>query len=190
MRYTSVSRKVAGVLAGIVLAASNGAAFAQPVPTTPITPAQGASPEVLMAQIDVTCDTMVQQRKLITPVHVVYASSTWKVVSDPKVAAADRTAATVVFADVWKQNGKYVWVHAHRVDQQGAQRASQLCFRTDGTLARVRQATTIPALDEAGATRAYYYTDGTIIAKIGGYEENDPAVAKLVTSLPYYKNLP
>jgi hypothetical protein len=132
----------------------------------------------------------VQQQKLVKPVHLVYKSSTWNVVSDPNVAVADQTSATAVFADVWQQNGKYVWVHAHRLNQQGDQRATQLCFRTDGTLARVRQAETIPALDAAGATRAYYYTNGTLIAKFGVFDESDPSVAKAVTSLPYYKNLP
>jgi hypothetical protein len=190
MQYTDVSRKLVGLAAGILLAASSAAAFAQTVPTQPITPSEEVSPQILVARIDVTCDMMVQQQKLITPVHLVYASSTWNVVSDPTVMAADRTNATIAFADVWKQNGKYVWVHAHRVDQQGAQRATQLCFRTDGTLARVRQATTIPALDAAGATRAYYYTNGTLITKIAGFEEDDPAIAKAITALPYYKNLP
>jgi len=181
----------AAALAGaFVLAALSEAAFAQSVPTQPITPAQEQSPQILMAQVDVTCDTMVQQQKLITPVHLVNKSSTWNVVSDANVVAADRVSATIVFADVWKQNGKYVWVHAHSVNQQGDQKATQLCFRTDGTLARVRQAATIDALDAAGATRAYYYTNGTLIAKFGVFDENDPSVSKSVTSLPYYKNLP
>jgi hypothetical protein len=190
MQHAYVSRKLVSFAAGILVAASSAAAFAQTVPTRPITPSQEVSPEILVARIDVTCDMMVQQQKLITPVHLVYASSTWNVVSDPTVVTADRTSATAVFADVWKQNGKYVWVHAHRINQQGAQRATQLCFRTDGTLARVRQAITIPALDAAGATRAYYYTDGSVITKIAGFEEDDPAIAKAITALPYYKNLP
>jgi hypothetical protein len=183
-------RNAAILVGALVLATFGEAALAQTVPTQPITPAQEASPQIMMAQVDVTCDTMVQQQKLVKPVHLVYKSSTWNVVSDANVAVADQTSATAVFADVWQQNGKYVWVHAHRVNQQGAQRATQLCFRTDGTLARVRQAETIPALDAAGATRAYYYTNGTLIAKFGVFDENDPSVAKAVTSLPYYKNLP
>jgi hypothetical protein len=178
------------LVGALVLAAFGEAAVAQSVPTQPITPAQEASPQIMMAQVDVTCDTMVQQQKLVKPVHLVYKSSTWNVVSDANVVVADQTSATVVFADVWKQNGKYIWVHAHRLNQQGDQRATQLCFRPDGTLARVRQAETIAALDAAGATRAYYYTNGTLIAKFGVFDESDPSVAKAVTSLPYYKDLP
>jgi hypothetical protein len=183
-------RNVAILAGTFVLASFGGSALAQSVPTQPLTPAQGASTQTMMAQVDVTCDTMVQQQKLVKPVHLAYKSSTWNVVSDPNAVAADQTSATAVFAEVWQQNGKYVWVHAHSVNQQGDQRATQLCFRTDGTLARARQAATIPALDAAGATRAYYYTNGTLIAKFGVFDESDPSVAKAVTSLPYYKNLP
>jgi hypothetical protein len=190
MLQSALSRKLAAALAGALLAASAGVALAQSVPTKPITPSENVPLTTLAAQIDVTCDTMVQQQALVTPVHLVLKSSTWTVVSDPNAIAADRTSATAVYADVWKQNGKYVWVHAHRFMQSGDQRATQLCFRVDGTLARAKQATTIPALDAAGATRAYYYTNGTIAGKIGAFEENDPSLAKAVTALPYYANLP
>ena len=190
MQSQSRSKRAVGLLIAALFAATSGASMAQQVPTKPITPAQEVSPQIRVAQINVTCDTMVQQQKLTKPVHVVYKSSTWAVVSDPAVVAADRTSATVIFADVWKQNGKYVWVHAHRVNQSGTQRATQLCFRTDGTLARAKQAETIPALDAAGAFVAYFNTDGSIVEKVGAFEENDPALAKLVKSLPYYANLP
>jgi hypothetical protein len=182
--------KVAILAGALLLTAIGETAFAQTAPTQPITPAQEASPQVMIAQVDVTCDTMVQQQKLVKPVHLIYRTSTWNVVNDANAVVADRTNATAVFADVWAQNGKYVWVHAHRIDQQGNQRATQLCFRTDGTLARARQAETIPALEAAGATRAYYYTNGTMIAKFGVFDENDPSIAKAVTSLPYFKSLP
>lgn len=191
MKSAFLHQRIFGAAIGIAVAASSGAALAQSMTTSPMTQQQAnASPKTLIAQINVTCDTMVQQQKLIAPVHVVLKSSSWNVVTDPGMIAADRTAANVVFADVWKQNGKYVWVHAHRFTQAGAQRATQLCFRTDGTLARVRQATAIPALDGAGASRAYYYTNGTLIQKSAAFEENDPALAKVVKSLPYYAVLP
>jgi hypothetical protein len=189
MNDTALLRKLVALAAGLVVT-STAAAFAQTVPTKPLTPSQEVSPQILVARIDVTCDTMVQQQKLIKPVHVVLKASNWTVVTDPGVIVADRTAASVTYADVWRQNGKYVWVHAHRFTQAGTQRATQLCFRTDGTLARVRQAETVPALDAAGATRAYYNTDGSIIVKVGAYEANDPALAKAVRALPYYAELP
>jgi hypothetical protein len=190
MHHVSVPRRLVAVLAGAFLAASAAGAFAQSVPTTPMTASEEVSPKILAAQIDVTCDTMVQQQKLITPVHLVLTSSTWAVVKDANLIAADRTSATATYVDVWKQNGKYVWVHAHRFTQAGSQRATQLCFRVDGTLARAKQAATIPSLDAAEAVRAYFYTNGKIAAKVGVFEENDPSIAKAVTALPYYANLP
>jgi hypothetical protein len=187
----SLNSKLAGLMAAAVFAASTGAAFAQTVHTSPMTQAQmNASPKIRMAQIDVSCDTMVQQQKLIKPVHLVLSSSTWKLVDDAGYAAAAKTAASVTLVDVWKQNGKYVWVHSHRFTAAGAQSATQLCFGTSGTLIRVKQAATIPALDAADAVRAYYDTNGSLVAKIGAYEANDPAIAKSVKALPYYKNLP
>jgi hypothetical protein len=65
-----------------------------------------------------------------------------------------------------------------------------LCFRTDGTLARVRQAQTVPGLDQASAVRAYYYTTGKMAISFGVYAKNDPAVAATIASLPYYNVLP
>ena len=65
-----------------------------------------------------------------------------------------------------------------------------MCFRPDGTLARVRQATTVPALDAASANAAYFNTDGSIIKKVGVIEMNDPVIQKKITSEPFYKVLP
>jgi hypothetical protein len=73
----------------------------------------------------------------------------------------------------------------------GDQRATQLCFRqSDGTLERVRQATTVPALDAASAQAAYFSSDGKLIQKMSLFEINDPAMAKNVTDLPFYSVLP
>jgi hypothetical protein len=183
-------RKLVGAVAGFAMAACTAAVLAQSVPTKPLTPSQEVAPDILMNRIDVTCDVMTSQTKLIKPVHLIYASSTWKVASDADVEVAQRSGAQVVLVDVWKQDGKYVWVASHTFNQTGDQRATQLCFRNDGTLARVRQATTVPALDVADATRAYYNTDGSVIAKFGVYAVDDPAIGKAISSLPYYKLLP
>jgi hypothetical protein len=173
-----------------LIAASAAATGAQGIPTQPVTPSENVSPKIAIAQIDVTCDTMIQQAKLITPVHVVLSSATWKIATDADVAVAERTKDTKMIADVWKQNGKYVWARSHTFKQDGTQSATQLCFRVDGTLARVRQALTIPSLDAADATRAYYKTDGSLIEKFGAYAVDDPAVATKIEALPYYKTLP
>jgi hypothetical protein len=190
MIFRSSASRVAAMSAAMLVAASMADAGAQSIPTTPVTPSENIAPSVAIAQIDVTCDTMVQQSKLITPVHVVLSGATWKVATDADVAVAARTKDTQMIADVWKQNGKYVWARSHTFKQDGTQSATQLCFRVDGTLARVRQAMTVPALDAADATRAYFKTDGTLIEKFGAYAVDDPAVATKIEALPYYKTLP
>jgi hypothetical protein len=77
------------------------------------------------------------------------------------------------------------WVHSARLDDQGTQHATQLSFRNDGTLARVRQATIVPGLDAASARQAYYNTDGSLI-RANSFRVNDPAIGKRVQSLPYF----
>ena len=92
---------------------------------------------------------------------------------------------------MYKQGASYAWVHAHSVDKHSKQHATQLCFRqSDGTLERVRQATTIPNLSEASAEQAYYSSDGKLIQKTRLFEENDPMIAKTIKSLPFYAVLP
>lgn len=142
-------------------------------------------------QIDTECNAIQNAVMALKPIHVLLASGTWKVVSDDDVAIADRTKAAVTIADVWKQGKSFAWVHAHSYDQQGNQRATQLCFRQkDGTLERARQATTVPGLSSAGAEQAFYTPDGTVIQATSAFETNDPMVAKQVTALPFYKVLP
>ena len=81
----------------------------------------------------------------LKPIHVTLRSGTWYVLSDAQMTAALQTKASLTFADVWKQGANYAWVHTHRFNASGIQRATQLCFRqSNGTLARVRQATTDP----------------------------------------------
>jgi hypothetical protein len=142
-------------------------------------------------QIDTECNAIQNAVMALKPIHVLLASGTWKVVSDGDVAIADRTHAAVTIADVWKQGKSFAWVHAHSYDQQGNQRATQLCFRQkDGTLERARQATTVSDLSSASAQQAFYAPDGTVIQSTSAFEMNDPMVAKQVTALPFYKVLP
>ncbi len=42
----------------------------------------------------------------------------------------------------------------------------------------------------ASAQEAYFASDGTLIAKVGAFEVNDPVIAKTVQALPFYSVLP
>jgi hypothetical protein len=170
----------ASVLGALILAAG--------APT--IVHAQNDQPAPVK-QIDTECNAIQNAVMALKPIHVLLQSGTWKVASDGDVAVAERTHAAVTIADVWKQGKSFAWVHSHSFDQQGNQRATQLCFRQkDGTLARVRQATSVPALSNAGAEQAFFAPDGTMIQASAAFEANDPMVAKQVTALPFYKVLP
>jgi hypothetical protein len=141
--------------------------------------------------IDTECNAISDAILAIKPVQLVFAKSNWKVASDEDVAVAERTHASVTIVDVWKQGKNYAWIHSHSYDQKGNQTATQLCFRQkDGTLERARQAGTVADLNGAAAASAYYASDGTVLMKTETFEVNDPAIAKKVTALPYYKELP
>jgi ligand-binding SRPBCC domain-containing protein len=141
--------------------------------------------------IDTECNAIQDAVMALKPVHVTLRSGTWYVLSDAQMTAALQTKASLTFADVWKQGGSYAWVHTHRFNASGVQRATQLCFRqSNGTLARVRQATTDRALFSASAQQAYYSRDGKLIQKTAVFAENDPMIAKSVEALPFYSVLP
>jgi hypothetical protein len=158
--------------------------------TKPLTPSQEVSPSILVTRIDANCRIANGARSYVKPVQVALRASDWKVVSAADYTAADRTHSATILADVWKRNGKYVWVHSHTWTSSGSQRATQLCFRNDGTLARARQAVTVPGLDAANARSAYFNTDGSLIQKTTAFEVNDPALAKKITDEPFYNQLP
>lgn len=141
--------------------------------------------------IDTQCNAIQDAVMALKPVHVAYVNSQWKVLSDADYTVAQQTKASVMFADVYMQGKKFAWVHAHAFDSQGNQKATQLCFRqSDGTLARVRQATTVPDLAAASAEQAFYAANGTILQKTKLFEVNDPQIAKSIKELPYYAVLP
>ena len=169
-------------LAAILLAAPPIAARSQ---------ADAGAGAAAVKQINTECGAIQDALTALHPISLVYAQSTWKVASDADVSVAERTHASVTIANVWKQGKDYAWVHAHTFDQQGDQRATQLCFRQkDGSLERVRQAATVPDLSGAAAEQAYYGSDGALIQKTGAFEVNDPMIAKKVADLPFYKTLP
>lgn len=153
-------------------------------------PAQTAD-STAIKQIDTECNAIQDAVMALKPVHVAYQSGKWAVLSDADATVAVRTNAKLAFADVYKQGDNYAWVHAHSLNQQGTQRATQLCFRqSDGTLERARQAATIPDLSAASAEQAYYSSDGSLIQKTKLFEENDPMISKTIKSLPFYAVLP
>jgi len=144
-----------------------------------------------MKAIDTDCLAIQDAVMALQPIDLIYAKSTWKIATDAEVTVAERTKASITIANVWKQGKNYAWVHSHSWDQKGNQSATQLCFRqSDGSLERVKQAVDIPGLNGSGARVGYYASNGTLIYKVGLFEENDPAIAKKVTELPYYKQLP
>ncbi|HTJ26797.1 MAG TPA: hypothetical protein VMA36_11610 [Candidatus Limnocylindria bacterium] len=178
---TRALRLAASALGALILVATSPA----------IAQSQANDPAAAVKQIDTDCLAIQNAVMALHPIHVLLASGTWKVVSDGDVAIADRTHAAVTIADVYKQGKQFAWVHAHSYDQQGNQRATQLCFRQkDGTLQRARQATTVPDLNSASAAQAFFGPDGTPIQASAAFEMNDPMLAKQVSALPFYKSLP
>lgn len=157
-----------------------------------LTPARAAMSDAAMVQsIDTECNAIQNAVMALKPVHAALVSGKWVVMNDGDYTAAVRTNASLTFADVYKQGKNYAWVHAHTVNQQGAQRATQLCFRqSDGSLARARQATTVPQLAAASAKQAFYAPNGKIIQKTSIFEANDPMLAKAISALPFYAVLP
>ena len=144
-----------------------------------------------IARIDTECNAIQDAVMALHPIHVLYRSGNWIVLSDADYTVAERTKASVTFADVYKQGSKFAWVHAHSFTQSGKQRATQLCFRqSNGTLERARQATTVPDLAAASAQQAYYSSSGKLIQKTALFEQNDPMLAKTIESLPFYNVLP
>jgi hypothetical protein len=156
-----------------------------------LAPAQMVSPKILVARIDTNCAVFRNAIASVPATDVVRRStSIWKLTSDGDLAVAEKTGGTVSYAKVWKQDGKYVWAHVVTHAAGGNARATQLCFRSDGTLARVRQATTVAGLDAVSARQAYYNVDGSLIRKSTAFVVDDPAIYKAVRSLPFFKILP
>jgi hypothetical protein len=152
---------------------------------------ENAAPSAAVKAIDTDCSAIQSAIQALHPVHLALVSSQWKVLSDADYAVAEQTRSAITLVDAWKAGQSYAWIHAHTFDAKGDQRATQLCFRqSDGTLERARQATTIENLNAASAEQAYYSSDGNAIQKSAAFEENDPALAKKIESLPFYSSLP
>lgn len=150
-----------------------------------------SSPPSPVAAIDAQCSAIQDAVMALKPVHVVYRSNNWNVVGDKDYTVMSQTKTSILFADVYKQGSNYAWVTSHTFDSHGNQRATQLCFRqSDGSLQRVRQATTVEGLSATAATEAYYSSDGNLLQKTTLFAANDPMIVKTVKSLPFYSELP
>ena len=182
-------QRTTAALAGALFVLCALPAAAQ-IKTSPLTPSQKVAPKYLVARIDTNCQVFADAVKSQTPTMVAaVASQPWAVVDSTKQASVIKLHQNAWIAQVWKQAGNYVWVHSNRFDTQGNEHATQLCFRADGSLARVRQATSLPDLDVAGSRTAYYNTDGSLILATATFVKNDPAIAKKIADEPFMKPL-
>jgi hypothetical protein len=155
-----------------------------PVTITAQTPAPGP-----VAQIDTECDAVLSAVSQTSPVSVILNGKKWQVLTDSQLHYL--TGSLIPhYAAVYKQGGRYVYAREVSVDKYGDQHALGMCFRNDGTLARARQAQTIPKLSSESAQRGYYAPDGTLIQKTPGFNEKDPTIAKNLTALRYFSVLP
>lgn len=150
-----------------------------------------SSDAATVKQINTQCNAISEAVLALKPTHVVLQTGgKWVVMSDADYAVATRTNPQTTVANVWKQGSNYAWVHAVSYGPQG-QRATQLCFRqSDGSLARARQATSVPALSAVSAQQAFYSSSGQLIQKTSAFAEDDPMLAKTVNALPFYAVLP
>jgi hypothetical protein len=170
-----------------------GFAFATTVPapaqmtTKALTPSQMVSPSILVKRIDANCAVFQQTLTSTTPTEVASVKgSTWRVIDAAHKSSVEHTHSSITYAQAWKQAGNLQWVRWATFGSSGAERATQLCFRSDGTLARARQAGTLPSLDDAVAVRqAYFNTDGSVIKKDSLFVVNDPTLYKRVRDLPF-----
>ena len=172
--------------AGLVLGVALPALAQKPT----LAPSQMVSPGLLVTRIDTNCAVVRHAITTESAVEVVQRGSTWRVASVSDATVAERTHASVTYAKVWKQAGHYVWAQWITRDAQGNQHADQFCYRPDGSLARARHATTVPALDAVSVKVAYFNTDGSLIRKSATYVVDDPAVYKRVKDLPFFTTLP
>jgi hypothetical protein len=154
-------------------------------------PASGQSQKAAIKRIDANCSAIQNAIMALHPTHLAFVANKWKVVSGTEYTVAEKTHTSITLVDAWKQGSNYAWIHSHTFDSSGNQRATQLCFRqSDGSLARARQATTVPGLSEASAQVAYFNSGGGLIEKTSLFEVNDPAISKKIGALPYYSVLP
>ena len=136
------------------------------------------------ADIDAACSTIFQATGGLAPVHVAQQGGKWSVVGDAGFSAAQASTSTTALADAYAP-GSYLWVQGRT-----ASGAFQLCYRSDGSLQRAKQAATLPGLGAVDAAVGYFGPDGTLLDSAGGFDAGAGMVAKKITDLPFYAVLP
>jgi hypothetical protein len=178
-------RAFPALLTGLALAATVPAL--SQMTTKPLTPSQMQPASVLVPRIDANCAVFRSAITSTKPTEVASVhGSTWKVVQGAEATSVEHTHSSVTYAQAWKQAGNFNWIRWATFTSTGVEHATQLCFRADGTLARARQATTLPALDTVSAKQAYFNTDGSVIKVDALFVQNDPTLYKKVRALPFY----
>jgi hypothetical protein len=180
--YNLAMSKTIAVFLGVLVCAMPATIAAQP---------SGAS---AVAQIDTECDAVLSATSQTSPVIVILHGKKWVVlnVADFQSPGESRNPGqgTPHYAEVYKQGARYMYVREVSFDKYSQQHALGLCYRSDGTLERARQAQTVPGLSSETAERAYYAADGTLIQKTPGFNEKDPTIAKNFKDLRYFSVLP
>lgn len=152
-----------------------------------------------IAQIDTACDATLSAVSQTSPVNVVLNGKKWVALNDAELQALLQSATgytrnpgqgTPHYAAVYRYGGRYAYVREVSFDSQSKQHALGLCYRSDGTLERARQAQNIPGLSSETAQRGYYAADGTLIQKTPGFNEKDPTIATNLKDLRYFSVLP
>jgi hypothetical protein len=169
--------KLVAVFLGLLVCAMPATITAQP---------SGAT---AAAQIDTECAAEWSAVSQTSPVSVILNGKRWVILSDAQLASAVGSG-TPHYAGVYKQSARYVYVREVSFDKYGQQHAIDLCYRSDGTLERARQAQTVAALSGETGQRAYYAADGTLIQKTPGFDVKDPTIALNVRDLRYFSVLP
>ena len=186
-QHVHVNRSHAGALACALFLLAALPAGAQ-VKTEPLMPSQKVSPAILVARINADCAVFADAIKTERPtVLAASGSASWRVVDPTKLRDVEHVQTSAWTVQMWKEAGNYVWFHSARYDSRGNERATQLCFRADGTLARVRQGRTSADFDTAAEGQAYFNTDGSLIRADGLFETNDAAIYKRVKDAPFMK---
>jgi hypothetical protein len=175
---------VRGLTCAAVLAAASPAG-AQIV-LKPLTPSQLVPPEILVSRIDANCAVFRDAIRTERPTEVAaVGAGTFTALDAGRRQQIAAMTDHVWVMQVWRQAGNLNWVRSVRLDAVGGGHVTQLCFRNDGTLARVRQAATVPALDTAAAQQAYFRTDGSMIRATALFERTDPAIPGRGSTSPY-----
>jgi hypothetical protein len=143
------------------------------------------SASVLINRIDLDCDTANGETKLRKPTKILrFGAAASDAGSNSGLHADEPADASAGVVEIWRRAGNYVWIRSQSTNSQGVEQATQLCFRNDGTLARIRQATSVPALDSDSAREAYIDEDGSLILATLGFRMMGEMTTLTIEELP------